>query len=144
MMVASKMALGSVLLAGLILLNWLPASAWAAQCRPLTAPVSGEGQKYSVVARVGGVMAFADIACAVYWRGHELCATELSDFQFTAQVFDYYSGEEALMTGAFFVVGSGAEKMPVAFATREGGERFVAASGGELLNFEELVAHPFK
>ena len=117
----------------------------AGECRKLTKPVSGEGRKYSVQAQVDGTMAFADIPCALHWRNTELCATELTAFQFSAMVVDYLSGKEILMSDAFYVVASQGEKHPVAFDDRLAAEEFIAkGAGGELLDHQQLLDYPFK
>ncbi|ADH86210.1 hypothetical protein [Desulfurivibrio alkaliphilus] len=130
---------------------WLLVAGWplfsvaeTADCRQLAAPISGEERKYSVVADIYGIRVYPDIACAVYWRTTQLCATELSTFQFTAKVFDYHSGDEVLMTEAYYVVAAPGESRPLAFASRDGAQKFVAAAGGgELLSHEELLSYPF-
>ena len=114
------------------------------ECRKLAAPVSGEARKYSVKADIYEFMAFPDIPCAVYWRNNELCATELSAFQFSAKVFDFVGGGEILMTEAYFVVAAPGEPLPLAFADREEAAGFIARSGGgELLDYGQLLDHSF-
>lgn len=115
----------------------------AEECRKLTTPVSGEERKYSVRAQVDGTMAFANIPCAVYWRNHELCATELSSFQFTAMVVDYPSGQEVLMSNAYYVVAAPGEKHPIAFADRQAAAAYIVQHGGELLEHQQLLTHSF-
>lgn len=136
-------SLPSVVVALLVLLP--SAAGAAAECRPAGAAISGEAGRYAVHARVdGSLMVFADIPCAVYWRNNELCATELSDFQFTAKVGDFTSGDEILMTAAHYVVGAPETAAPVAFADRSRAEAFIEQrGGGELLDFEQLVTHAF-
>lgn len=135
----------SILAAALVLAYGLVPLSVAAQpeCGKLTKAVEGDERKYSVTAQVQGAAVFPDIPCAVYWRNNELCATELSDFQFTAKVFDYFSQEPVLMTEAHFVVEARNEPHPVAFIRLEEAQEFIAANGGRRLDYQELVSHPF-
>lgn len=124
--------------------GWSGTAAAGAECRPLSAPITGEERQYSAVADIYGFQAYPDIPCAVYWRNNELCATELSSFQFTAKVFDYLSGDEVLMTDAHYVVAAPGMDLPVAFAERAAAQAFLDGSGGgKLLNYQELLAYPF-
>ncbi|MDF1613396.1 hypothetical protein [Desulfurivibrio dismutans] len=142
------MSKATIIMAFLALLLIVPggpgvAAAEIAECRQMASPVTGDERRYSVVADIYGVRAYPDIACAVHWRNHELCATELSTFQFTAKVFDYHSGAEVLMTEAYYVVAVPGESRPLAFVAREEAEEFVAgAGGGELLDYDALVDYP--
>lgn len=137
----------SVLLAGFLLIGpglQTAAGGDADECRPLTSPVTGEQRKYSAVADIDGASAYPDIVCAVYWRNNELCATELSSFQFTAKVFDYHSGDEVPMTDAHYVVAAPGHQHPLAFVSRDEAAEFRdRVGGGELLDYQELVAYPF-
>lgn len=136
-------AISAVAGMGLLLVMGGAGQAAAGECRKLSTPFSGEEQKYSVQAQVDGPVIFADIPCAVYWRNHEFCATELASFQATATVIDHPSGAAVAMTDAYFVVGAPGEKHPVAFADRRTAADFVAENGGELLDYEQLLSHSF-
>lgn len=110
------------------------------QCPPLKEAVQGEEKKYSVCSRVDGPEYFADIRCALL-RRKDLCAMELSTFDLSGRVYDYYSGAEVVITEALYVVVDGRIH---AFSGQGDADRFIGEQGaGESITFEQLTAMRF-
>lgn len=111
------------------------------ECGRLETRVTGAGERYAAYAEVEGPAAFEEIPCAVAWRNTELCAMELTEFDITARVTDYESGEELVMAEAFFAVpgkdGKGGKV--VAFATRDGARKHVDKAGGTVVDYTGLT-----
>jgi hypothetical protein len=109
-------------------------------CRKLAEPVSGDGRLHAVTANVYGSVAFADIGCAVYWRKKHFCAMEMTSFDATAKVVDYFTGAEVEMTKAYFAAEVPGHARVKAFATRADAEKFAAeAGGGAIFDFKQLT-----
>jgi hypothetical protein len=118
----------------------------APPCERLNEKVSGEGRRCSVYAEVGGPAAFPSIACAVQWRNTELCAMELTDFDLTALVVDYETGEELEMSKALYVVveDTDGSVAVAAFRKKESAEKYKdAAKGGRILDYGGLTEYEF-
>ncbi len=128
-----------------LLLILLPLPAYAdeipAGCVKLEELVSGPDKNFSIHGEANGFAAFADIICGIRYR-NGLCAMELSTFDVTGMVYDYYTGEEIPLSRAFFVVDAPGEKRVAAFAAKALAEKYVSEkNGGHIINYDQLTVY---
>ena len=117
------------------------------RCIKLDAKVTGPEAKYSMFVEVNNeVIAYAEIGCSIEWRNRVLCALEQLSFNYTAKVYDFYSGAELEMTKAFYVVEPSAPSKTrvIAFAEQKKADAYVAESGsGAVVDYTALIEIPF-
>lgn len=119
------------------------------KCSRCSMTIENSMKKFSVITP-GRVVpaAFDDISCALLFR-NGLCAMDTMEFDNTATVYDYYSGESVKMTAAVYVTGS-LVKTPmasgiIAFKDKASAEKFLAEQGqGEILLFDALAVLDLK
>lgn len=95
----------------------------------------------------GVAVSFSDIGCAILMR-EEMCAMETMKFENSAVVRDFFTGEETLMSAAYYAVGTGVPTPLgtdiVAFANEEDAERFVREKGsGKVMRYNDLLLMKF-
>ena len=114
-------------------------------CRRLVAKATGDMAKYSVYGEANGPVFFSGINCAIKLRNKEFCAMEMSTFDATAMVYDYFTGEEVEIKIAYFWLDEKNSETPIlAFGTKEGAERYAAETGGgTILDYAGLTDRKF-
>ena len=112
-----------------------------AKCSSCLMKIENAQKKFSVTTPGRIIPAdFDDIRCAFLFR-NTLCAMDMMEFDSTAMVYDYYTGELTRMTAAVFVVDSRV-KTPmdsgiIAFKDKASAERFLAEQGqGKIILFD--------
>ena len=118
----------------------------SSECVKRDQQVTGESRRYSMHADVNGFAAYERIDCSIKWRTEVLCAMEQVAFDSTSRAFDYYSGREIAMSGAYFVIVK-TDSAPeiTAFANKEEAEKYVSEHGsGEVVAYGQLITMNFE
>jgi len=110
-------------------------------CPKLEEKYTGNGIKYSMYADVDGMVSYAELLCGIKLRANKLCAMEMVKIDASAKVYDFYSNKEIEMTNAFFVINpkSANHGSVSAFGEKESAKKFATETGGETLDFNQLV-----
>ena len=114
-------------------------------CEQLDEKASGDSAKFSLYGEANGPVFFSGINCAIEYRNRELCAMELSTFDVTSKVFDYYTNEEIEIGKAYFCLDEkNIQKPVVAFKDKESAEKYSAENeGSSVVDYTELTEKKF-
>ena len=115
-------------------------------CTRLDEKAGADMAKYSLDADVDGPLFFSAISCAITYRNKELCAMEMTNFDISAKVYDYYTAEQIDIGRAYFWLDEKTEYTAIlAFDAKESAEKYrIEKKAGVILNYTGLTDRMLK